>query len=308
MSSLEPDYEIPPAPIYRTPPILVAFTFTILILLFVAFSIVYLCKYCFQGLFHTWALQRTTSGSLVRLSPERSPPRGLDNTLLDKFPTFVYSSVKYLREEKSCSLECAICLLEFEDDSMLRHLTICCHVFHQECIDLWLESHKTCPVCRTDLDLHPNQTAKQGDNDNDNDNNNNNNVDADEGMMQLPCDAIHIDVGEEERDIVGEITEAQINANCQHDCENTSMPRGEEPRFSKSHSTGHSIVMIRGEEKDNPKYTLRLPEHVIRGGHNSSKSCTTYNEMTLTEPTPCSNCGFVKPVVASSSLAHAQDH
>ncbi|XP_050909948.1 uncharacterized protein LOC127123812 [Lathyrus oleraceus] len=114
--------------------------------------------------------------------------------------------------------------------------------------------------------------------------------------MQLPCDAIHIDVGEEERDIVGEITGAQINVNGQHDCENMSMPRGEEPRFLKLHSTGHSIVMIRGEEKDNLKYTLRLPEHVIRGWHNSSKSCTTYNEMTFTELTPCSNCGFVKPI------------
>ncbi|XP_058745090.1 RING-H2 finger protein ATL29-like [Vicia villosa] len=305
MSSSEPDYEIPPAPTYRTPPALVAFTLTVLILAFVAFSIVYLCKYCFQGLFNTWALQRTTSGSLVRLSPERSPPRGLDNTLLDKFPTFVYSSVKDLREEKSYSLECAICLLEFEDDSMLRHLTICCHVFHQECIDLWLESHKTCPVCRTDLDLNP--TLKHGDNDNDNDNNNNNNNDtvgADEGNVHLPCDAIRIDVGEEERDTVGEITGAQINATGQHDCENSSMPRGEEPRFSKSHSTGHSIVMIRGEEKDDAKYTLRLPQHVMRVGHSSSKSCTTYNEMALIEPTPCSNCGFVKPVAGSSSLAH----
>ncbi|CAI8584078.1 unnamed protein product [Vicia faba] len=307
MSSSELDYKIPPAPTYRTPPALVTLVLTVLILAFVTFSIVYFCKHYFQGLFHNWALQRTASGSVVRVSPERSPPRGLDNTLLDKFPTFVYSSVKDLREEKSYSLECAICLMEFEDDSMLRHLTICCHVFHQECIDLWLESHKTCPVCRTDLDLNPNQTSKQGDNDNEN-NNDNNNVDADEAMVQFPCDAIRIDVREEERNNVGEITGGQINATNQHDCENMSMPRGEEPRFSKSHSTGHSIVMIRGEEKDNAKYTLRLPEHVIRGGHNTSKSCTNYNEMTLTEPTPCSNCGFVKPLTGSSSLAHSQDH
>ncbi|KAK2361647.1 RING/U-box superfamily protein [Trifolium repens] len=301
MSSSEPKYEIPPAPTYKTPPALVAFTLTVLILCFVAFSVVYLCKYCFASVLHTWALQRTASGSLVRLSPERSPPRGLDLTLLEKFPTFLYASVKDLRKEKSYSLECAICLLEFEDDSMLRLLTICCHVFHQECIDLWLQSHKTCPVCRTDLDSPPDQMSKHG-----GDNTTTTNNNEQDGMSSLPCDDdIHIDIREEERDSVGEITRAQIHEGDQH--VSTSMRQQEEQRFSRCHSTGHSIVMIRGEEKDDEKYTLILPEHVIRGGHNCTKSCTNYSEMTLTVPTPCSNCGFIKPVSASSSLAQAQE-
>ncbi|AES99137.1 putative transcription factor C2H2 family [Medicago truncatula] len=305
MSSSEPKYDTPPAPTYKTPPALVAFTLTVLILCFVAFSVVYVCKYCFAGFFHTWALQRTTSGSLVRLSPDRSPSRGLDNTLLEKFPTFLYSSVKDLRKEKSYSLECAICLLEFDDDSMLRLLTICCHVFHQECIDLWLESHKTCPVCRTDLDSPPNQMSKHGEG---NHNNNNNNLNVQEGMTSLPCDDIHIDVRGEESDNVGEITRAQVHEGDQHDHHvGMSMQQQEDHRFSRSHSTGHSIVTIRGEEKDHEKYTLRLPEHVIRGGHNYTRSCTNYNEMKLTIPTPCSNCGFVKPVIGSSSLACAQE-
>ncbi|XP_039685062.1 RING-H2 finger protein ATL29 [Medicago truncatula] len=270
MSLSESKYDPPPAPAHKTPPALVAFTLTVLILCFVAFSIVYLCKYCFAGIFHMWALHRTASGSLVRLSPDRSPPRGLNNTLINGFPTFLYSDVKDHRKEKSYSLECAICLLEFEDDSMLRLLTICFHVFHQECIDLWFENHKTCPVCRTDLDVPPNQTGEESVN-------------------------------------TSEITRAQIHEGDQHDDHVRKIMQQEEHIFSRSHSTGHSIVMIRGEEKDDEKYTLRLPEHVIRGGHNITKSCTNYSEMTLTMPTPCSNCGFVKPVSGSSSLAQAQE-
>jgi len=254
-----------------------------------------------------WALHRTASGSLVRLSPDRSPPRGLATTLIDGFPTFLYSDVKDHRKEKSYSLECAICLLEFEDDSLLRLLTICFHVFHQECIDLWFESHKTCPVCRTDLDAPPNQTSKHGEccNNNNNTNNDNNNLNAQEGIASLPCNDTRIDVRGEESDNTSEITRDQIHEGEQRDDHVSKSMQQEEHIFSRSHSTGHSIVMIRGEEKDDEKYTLRLPEHVIRGGHNITKSCTNYNEMTLTMPTPCSNCGFVKPVSGSSSLAHA---
>ena len=50
-------------------------------------------------------------------------------------------------------LECAVCLREFEDDETLRLIPKCDHVFHTECIDVWLASNVTCPLCRTDLRL-----------------------------------------------------------------------------------------------------------------------------------------------------------
>ena len=43
-------------------------------------------------------------------------------------------------------MECAICLDTINDEFKLLH---CNHYFHQECIDIWLKNHNTCPYCRT---------------------------------------------------------------------------------------------------------------------------------------------------------------
>ncbi|XP_061343854.1 RING-H2 finger protein ATL29-like [Gastrolobium bilobum] len=296
MSLPTPDINTTPAAPYNTPPALIAFTIAILVLCFVAFSIIYLCKYYFVSVIHTWAFQRTASGTLNRVSPNRSPPRGLDPSLLQVFPTFLYSSVKDLRKEKY-SLECAICLLEFEDDSMLRLLTFCCHVFHQECIDLWLSSHKTCPVCRTELDSPTEQMRKSCECHH-----------VEGSMVSLTSDHdISINVREGEGDGVsaGDQRQEQEHEHeheheryCNHPVSVSISPQQEQEEnfITRSHSTGHSIVMIRGgggeEEKDYDKYTLRLPEHVIRsGGHNYTRSCKSYQE--ITRPAPCCNRGFV---------------
>ncbi|KAH6827248.1 hypothetical protein C2S53_000768 [Perilla frutescens var. hirtella] len=44
---------------------------------------------------------------------------------------------------------CAICLCEFEDGEELRTLPECSHSFHVACIDMWLYSHWSCPMCRS---------------------------------------------------------------------------------------------------------------------------------------------------------------
>lgn len=47
--------------------------------------------------------------------------------------------------------DCAVCLCEFEAEDKLRLLPKCSHAFHVECIDTWLLSHSTCPLCRFSL-------------------------------------------------------------------------------------------------------------------------------------------------------------
>ncbi|KAL5078508.1 hypothetical protein RYX36_006929 [Vicia faba] len=77
-------------------------------------------------------------------------PYGLDSKVIDNFPNFVYSEVKDLKIGR-VTLECAVCLNEFEDHETLRLIPVCSHVFHRDCIDAWLLHHSTCPVCRADL-------------------------------------------------------------------------------------------------------------------------------------------------------------
>ncbi|GFO14641.1 E3 ubiquitin-protein ligase rnf38 [Plakobranchus ocellatus] len=45
---------------------------------------------------------------------------------------------------------CVICMNEFEDKQLLRALP-CFHEFHVECVDRWLMTNHTCPICRHDV-------------------------------------------------------------------------------------------------------------------------------------------------------------
>ena len=47
--------------------------------------------------------------------------------------------------------QCAICLAVVRDGETVRRLPACGHLFHVECIDLWLRSNATCPLCRRDV-------------------------------------------------------------------------------------------------------------------------------------------------------------
>ncbi|KAK1257315.1 E3 ubiquitin-protein ligase ATL42 [Acorus gramineus] len=74
---------------------------------------------------------------------------GIDKNIIDSLPFFRFSSLKGSRE----GLECAVCLSRFEDTEVLRLLPKCKHAFHIDCVDKWLESHSSCPLCRCKVDV-----------------------------------------------------------------------------------------------------------------------------------------------------------
>ncbi|KAK8559173.1 hypothetical protein V6N13_098766 [Hibiscus sabdariffa] len=72
---------------------------------------------------------------------------GVDQSLIDTLPVFHYKSIVGVKDP----FDCAVCLCEFEQEDKLRLLPNCSHAFHMECIDTWLLSHSTCPLCRATL-------------------------------------------------------------------------------------------------------------------------------------------------------------
>ena len=46
---------------------------------------------------------------------------------------------------------CSICRDVFSNDDIVRKINSCEHVFHMNCLDTWLETHTTCPICRSDV-------------------------------------------------------------------------------------------------------------------------------------------------------------
>mmetsp|Transcript_20539 Transcript_20539/g.63896 ORF Transcript_20539/g.63896 Transcript_20539/m.63896 type:complete len:198 (+) Transcript_20539:28-621(+) len=65
-------------------------------------------------------------------------------------PAEMLSTFPLWRAKAASGLECAVCFDSADGNAVFRCLP-CRHRFHRDCIDPWLRSHKTCPVCKTDV-------------------------------------------------------------------------------------------------------------------------------------------------------------
>ena len=231
----------------------------ILLVLFIGFFALCCCKCFFHTLSQAWDRLHRNGPPENQIQSQQEtdgqPPvnPGLEQQIIQSFPLFPFSSVKNLREDKH-GVECAICLLEFEEEHvLLRLLTNCYHVFHQECIDRWLESNKTCPVCRRNLDPT-----------------------APENIKELIIEVIH-ENSNGNQDQTSTSNEVLLSRQS-NEVKMESLP----DKFSRSKTTGHSIVRNKPEEED--RFTLRLPDHVKikvtrRHNNNQTESCISFGEL-----------------------------
>ncbi|CAN6163822.1 unnamed protein product [Urochloa humidicola] len=76
---------------------------------------------------------------------------GVDVT---KLPEYAYTQSSRRRSSNGGGdgAQCSVCLGAVQPGEMVRRLPICKHLYHVECIDMWLASHATCPVCRSDVE------------------------------------------------------------------------------------------------------------------------------------------------------------
>ncbi|URD84629.1 RING-H2 finger protein [Musa troglodytarum] len=109
--------------------------------------ILLLCHYICR-IICSWKSLRLNETSTV------GPPSGVSSgrnarrnpATLASLPMFVFSMDG---DEK---LECSVCLAEFKQGERGRLLPRCNHRFHADCIDTWLQSHTTCPICRSAIE------------------------------------------------------------------------------------------------------------------------------------------------------------
>ncbi|CAL9106450.1 unnamed protein product [Musa acuminata var. zebrina] len=187
---------------------------------------------------------------------QQQQQRGLSPKVIETFPTLVYSEVKGLKLGKG-ALQCAVCLSEFEDDDALRLLPRCSHAFHPDCIDTWLTSHVTCPVCRSNVAeaaddepppvvfpaLEAPVPSPQGR--------------EEEALPTPPSPAGQATIVVDQS--AGEDKKAELAQIERLRREVGSRSWRRPPKLPRSHSTGHSVALP-GDYVD--RYTLRLPEHV----------------------------------------------
>lgn len=76
--------------------------------------------------------------------PSPPTPQGLDAVTINNLPTV-------LCKGNSTESECCICLGTFLDGDTVRVLPHCDHSFHLECVDKWLTTQSSCPLCRACL-------------------------------------------------------------------------------------------------------------------------------------------------------------
>ncbi|KAJ8560167.1 hypothetical protein K7X08_004225 [Anisodus acutangulus] len=71
---------------------------------------------------------------------------GLKKEVREMLPIIVFKesfSVKHT--------QCSVCLGDYQADDKLQQIPACGHTFHMDCIDHWLATHNTCPLCRRSI-------------------------------------------------------------------------------------------------------------------------------------------------------------
>ncbi|XP_048490444.1 E3 ubiquitin-protein ligase ATL6-like [Beta vulgaris subsp. vulgaris] len=208
---------------------------------------------------------------------------GLDAEVIKSIPTYFYADVKQHRKGQ-VELECAVCLYEFQDAEALRLLPGCKHVFHPRCIDQWLATHVTCPICRQSLE-------------------------PESGTITKPHSIINIinpDTTQiDQSDGSNHDQDNHVEEEEYHDC--NDVKKIIVGKFPRSHSTGHSMA---GSER----FTLVLPEEVQNNLPDRSKllssilsprSAIRCGWFSMTPPVTNPRSGSVRSLVSSGLVINS---
>ncbi|KIW48364.1 uncharacterized protein PV06_00958 [Exophiala oligosperma] len=140
---------------------------SVTVLIFLAFTVAYVVYRKVHNAEDDSDAESSTSDSAWRIETEYGSP---SNTIAAKHRRRIKKleqvapsqTLSHWRSDKqehhvktfatiSTKLICAICLDVMQDSDTIRELQ-CCHVYHTNCLNLWVErGHHDCPLCKYDI-------------------------------------------------------------------------------------------------------------------------------------------------------------
>ncbi|CAM9506754.1 unnamed protein product [Scytosiphon promiscuus] len=101
---------------------------------------------CMLALLRSWQRREEQEGARQHEIDSSARQHEIDSSArqheIDSFPVVKYSEAEGLEEDS-----CAVCLFDYQAEDELRHLP-CKHAFHKLCLDKWLATNRSCPICR----------------------------------------------------------------------------------------------------------------------------------------------------------------
>ncbi|KAJ4964718.1 hypothetical protein NE237_016567 [Protea cynaroides] len=92
---------------------------------------------------------RTANANMEPIS--RPSELGLVKEFREMLPIIVFKESFSVKDT-----QCSVCLGDYVAEDKLQQIPACGHTFHMGCIDHWLATHTTCPLCRFSLVPSPN--------------------------------------------------------------------------------------------------------------------------------------------------------
>ncbi|KAI3689017.1 hypothetical protein L2E82_46965 [Cichorium intybus] len=132
-----------------------AFTLVFSLLLFLSFYLFYLRLRRLRRRTPHWSEASSATNAVTTEQVEL----GLKKELREMLPIIVFKESFSITDTL-----CSVCLGDYQADDRLQQIPACKHAFHVECIDHWLSTHTTCPLCRLSL-LASSPTVPQTTND-----------------------------------------------------------------------------------------------------------------------------------------------
>ncbi|XP_062219331.1 RING-H2 finger protein ATL58-like [Phragmites australis] len=100
-----------------------------------------------------WESLQMRANNLIRGDNPRSQC-GLKKEMREMLPVVIFKESFLIRET-----QCSVCLADYQPDEQLQRIPPCGHTFHIDCIDHWLSTNTTCPLCRVSLLPAPKSTS-----------------------------------------------------------------------------------------------------------------------------------------------------